>query len=215
MCARYTMFATPAEIMGEFDFEDENFTWDPRYNVAPAQLVPIITNDSFARRVKIALWGFTPCWQPEDSLGSINARSETIFERPMFRSAIKKHRCLVPTTGFYEWKHEGKVKQPFLIGLQRQKVFGLAGICEERDGVLTMAILTTSPNALVEEIHDRMPVIVAREGYARWLDPKFDPARLSGLLGPFPAEAMVARPVDRRVGNPRFDDSSLVEPPRS
>lgn len=213
MCARYTMFASGERLAELFRLEHVP-ELPPRYNIAPSSIVPTVAElPGQKRSVMMAVWGLVPVWAGPDAKGIINARAETALEKPAFRAAMRRRRVLIPTTGFYEWRDEGGRKQPYFIAMADGEPFAFAGIWEPRDEVPTMAILTTEPNELVAPIHDRMPAIVGRDDYGLWLDPELaDASRLAPILRPYPAERMRAHAVDRRVGNPRFDDPSLVEP---
>jgi putative SOS response-associated peptidase YedK len=161
-----------------------------------------------------------PSWAKEPAIGSrlINARAETVAEKPAFRAAFKARRCLIPTSGFYEWQATGgKQKQPYLIRMRDGRPFALAGLWERWQGgdgglVETCAILTTTANEVVRPVHERMPVIVARADFVAWLDPRTSAAELHALLRPYPAEAMEAVPVGRYVGNPRNEGPRCLAP---
>ncbi|HEX8913218.1 MAG TPA: SOS response-associated peptidase [Humisphaera sp.] len=224
MCGRYTL-SKLEQLLRQFpgitQLPDE---LRARFNIAPTQSVPVIAN-SHADRVGMAHWGLVPSWAKDPSIGNrmINARAETLAEKPAFRSALRRRRCLVPADGFYEWQRhpDGKSKTPMFIRLKSGEPFAFAGLWEvwrdpeagEGEEPLTSCtIVTTSPNALMEHIHDRMPVILPASAYAAWLDPKErDAADLVGLLKPFPAEQMQAHPVSRRVNTPANDDRHLIE----
>lgn len=212
MCARYTLFATAEQISGLFDIEDLPEI-QPRYNIAPSTIVPTVAElPGQKRAIMMAVWGLVPVWADAESKGIINARAESAVEKPAFRAAMKRRRILIPTSGFYEWRTEGGKKQPYFISMKGGDPFAFAGIWEPRDEIPTCAILTTEPNAVVEPIHNRMPVIIGSDDFDLWLDPKVDASQVAQLLRPYPAEEMQAYAVDRRVGNPRFDDPSAVAP---
>ena len=189
----------------------------PRYNVAPSQTVAAIAQflENNQRQWLPLRWGLIPSWAKDMAIGYklINARSETVAEKPSFRSAFKHRRCLIPTNGFYEWQPlvGSKKKQPYFIGLQNDDPFALAGLWErweslEGDILETCTILTTTANELVSPIHDRMPVILQPQDYDQWLDPNFKQAdKLKGLLKPYPATAMQAYPVSIKVNSPKND----------
>jgi putative SOS response-associated peptidase YedK len=180
-----------------------------------------IANDG-ALRADFFVWGLIPGWAKDPTIGSrlINARAETLGEKPAFRGAYKYRRCLIPADGFFEWREEPglKVKTPLWIHLQSKKPFALAGLWEQwqsPDGgiVKSAAIITTEPNSLMAQIHNRMPVILPFGAYAQWLDPSpQSPESLQKLLAPFPAEAMSAHPVSRLVNSPANDTPACVEP---
>ena len=221
MCGRFTQTATPKVIAEQFDL-DEFPLFPPRYNIAPSQHVAAIRlNPEVAKRECVALrWGLIPSWAKDLKIGNqcINAKAETVAEKPAFRAAFKKRRCLVMADGFYEWQLQGKHKQPMWIGLRDRRPFAFAGLWEHwspTDGepIESCTIITTQPNALMESIHTRMPVILDAKDYAAWLDPAFQHVDiLNALLRPFPAEHMTAFPVSTLVNNPRHDAPQCLEP---
>jgi putative SOS response-associated peptidase YedK len=222
MCGRYRLTARERYLAEHFDLKDEDVKWIPRYNIAPTQEAAIIRQDPKQPRRKFSLmrWGLIPYWAKDASIGfkTINAMAETVTEKPAFREAIKKRRCLVPADGFYEWQPVGKKeKQPYNIGLADDGLFAFAGLWERwRDPagapINSFTILTTGANSLVAGLHDRMPVIVKPDDYDLWLDPGMtDPAGLADLLKPFDARLMKKYPVSRRVGNVENDDPGLLE----
>jgi len=201
----------------------------PRYNVAPTQVVPILTNREHGGhligRLELAHWGLIPSWAKDTSISAkmINARAETLAEKPSFRTALKKRRCLVPVDGFFEWKllPDGKKKQPYYITLRSGKPFAFAGLWElwsppvsptdSRDElIVSTTIITTTPNALMATLHTRMPVILPPEQYLPWLSSSNpNPA---ALLIPFDSDLMQAVPVSAAVGNPRHDSPDNIVP---
>jgi putative SOS response-associated peptidase YedK len=192
----------------------------PRYNVAPTQMLPAVVNDGQRNRLGLLKWGLIPPWSKEEKAGSrmINARAETLEERPAYRDAFRRKRCLIPADGFYEWKTaDGGGKRPYRIMLKGGGLFSMAALYETwmtPDGrkVSSFAIVTTEPNRLMADIHDRMPVILRPEDEALWLNREVqEPARLKGLLVPYPADEMDAYEVDKRVGSPAHDDPSCME----
>lgn len=221
MCGRFTLaidrqkleqafpdFAPPAEVRS-------------RYNVAPTQPVAVVPNNG-ANRIEYFSWGLVPSWAKDPKMGNrmINARSETAHEKPSFRAAFKRRRCLVLADGFYEWrKIEGqKAKIPMHIRMQDDEPFAMGGLWEEWHGadgslILSCTILTTTPNELMQPIHDRMPVIVPSEAYDEWLAPG-DKTRdqLEHLLGPYPANLMRAYPVSTLVNSPKNDTPEVLLP---
>jgi putative SOS response-associated peptidase YedK len=192
--------------------------WIARYNVAPSQMVPDVREDAEGRYLGVLKWGFVPSWSKDGKIAPINAMSETVGEKPMFRSAFRKRRCLLPASGFYEWMKSGKAKQPFHFTVRGGHPIGLAGIWEtwhKPDGeiVETVAILTTEANELVQPAHNRMPVILQPRYYDEWLDPKLqDAAVLEPMLRPYAAEDMEARPVSDYVNNARHEGPDCLTP---
>ncbi|MBA2321350.1 MAG: SOS response-associated peptidase [Deltaproteobacteria bacterium] len=219
MCGRYSV-TVPAATIQEIFAVDVLPDTLPRYNVAPTQAVSAVVEEDGIRRMQKFRWGLVPSWSKDGKVNAsmINARSETVVEKPAFRAAFKRRRCLVPSDGFYEWKTIGKAKIPHRIGMADGSPFAIAGIWEvwrdkaqpDADPLLTMALLTTGPNGLMEKIHDRMPVILAKEDWSTWLSPDTEPAALLELLRPFPAEHMAARPVSRAVSNARNEGEQCL-----
>jgi putative SOS response-associated peptidase YedK len=221
MCGRFTQTATPAIIAEQFGVAVPSL-FQPRYNIAPSQPIAVIRiePDSTTRTLVMLRWGLIPSWAKDPTIGNqyINAKAETVAEKPSFRSAFKKRRCLVVATGFYEWQVQGRTKQPMWIGLQSQRPFAFAGLWEQwkpADGELleTCTIITTEPNGLMAQIHNRMPVILGPAFYDQWLDPTFQPIEsLKDLLRPYPGEELMAYPVSTLVNNPRHDVPQCLEP---
>ncbi|GJL69879.1 MAG: DUF159 family protein [Nitrospirales bacterium] len=194
----------------------------PRYNIAPSQLVACVrTNlESRQRECTELKWGLVPSWAKDPSIGNklINARGETVAEKPAFRKAFKQQRCLVLADGFYEWKREGKAKQPYYVRFKDHRGFAFAGLWErweknDEDSLETCTLITTSPNAVMEPIHHRMPVVLSFKDFADWLDPSVqNTEQVNALLRPFPPEEMEAFPVSQLVNNPRNDRPECVNP---
>jgi putative SOS response-associated peptidase YedK len=223
LCGRFTLFDTAASLAEAFEVVEVP-SLSPRYNIAPSQAVAAvrIPPSGGAREVVLLRWGLIPSWAKDPSLGDrmINARAETAAGKPAFRSAIRRRRCLVPASGFYEWKRTNGRKQPYYIRRPDGKPFAFAGLWESWEGpgqaaVESCAILTTSANELLLPIHDRMPVIVSPADYDLWLSPEVrDPAELARLFRPCPPEEMTAFPVGTAVNNPKTDSPQLIEPLR-
>jgi len=212
---------TPGRSLAEkFGLTEEPFL-EPRYNVAPTQLVAIVRlrpNDP-QRTLVFAKWGLIPSWAKDRSVGPklINARAETVAEKPAFRAAFKYRRCLIPADGFYEWKRQPKKgKQPYLITAADGEPFAFAGLWEhwkspDDEVIESCAILTTDSNELVRALHDRMPVIVQEKDYDLWLDPDVkDPKLLKPLLQSYPSDRMRSRPVSTRVNKADYDAPDCV-----
>lgn len=221
MCGRYTLTADANELAVYFGL-DSAPELTPRFNIAPTQQVPIIRLvPSLGRRMNLVRWGLIPSWAKDKRIGNrlINARADTVAEKPAFRSALRQRRCLIPADGFYEWHQSGSQKQPYWIGFEGRTIFAFAGLWEHwqpRDtGELleSCSIITTEANPVVAKIHGRMPVILAQEDYDTWLDPQMtDPATASGLLQPYSKADMIAYAVSRNVNNPRNDEQELLAP---
>ena len=221
MCGRYEVHTPIEEIARRFDaaLTDEAAAWSPRYNVAPSLRIPVVRDTKAGRRVEAMTWGLLPSWAKDVSgVKPINARADTVFEKAMFRNAIKRRRCLIPADGFYEWQQGAVRKQPWHIGMADASLFAFGGIWEYWAGegaqpVVSCAILVTSANELISKIHDRMPVIVSVEDYARWLSPDLaEPSGIRPMLEPYAAELMRAYPVGTRVNNVKNDAPDLIEP---
>ncbi len=223
MCGRYTLTSSGDELALLFDLPELPLL-PPRYNMAPTQGAAVVRvpEPGAPRRLDLLKWGLIPYWAKEASIGNrmINARAESVAEKPAYRWSFKKKRCLVATDGFYEWKKEGKAKQPFLIRREDGKPFAFAGLWStwkdaEHGGqtVETFTILTTAANDLLRPLHDRMPVIVGRENFDLWLDPKMEDAeKLQPLLVPHAVEGFHAFPVSRLVNSPANEVASCIEP---
>jgi putative SOS response-associated peptidase YedK len=219
MCGRFTLRSSPRAIATEFDLFDVP-DLRPRYNVAPTQQIPIVRMASGGgdRELAMVRWGLIPFWASDQAIGNrmINARADTVATKPSFRHPFKLRRCLVVADGFFEWKKEGQVKQPYYFQRRDEGPFAFAGLWETwaKGGspIESCTIITTEPNELTRTVHDRMPVILPKEAYGAWLDPAAGPESLSALLKPFPAEDMVVRPVSRRVSSPANDDAGCVGP---
>jgi len=217
MCGRYELHTHPAAIALAFGLLERPDA-RPRYNIAPTQQVPVVRQRADGTREWVEMrWGLVPRWAKDPSIGvkMINARAETIAEKPSFRTAFRHHRCLIPADGFYEWKVTAGGKQPVHVGRKDGAPFGFAGLFERwlaADGAVldTCTILTTTANDLLRPIHQRMPVIVGPENYARWLDAaNLD---VADLFAPFPSSAMAWHPVSTRVNAVRNDDAALIAP---
>ncbi len=219
MCGRYTL-ATPVEALAEeFGVAGPLPEVPPSYNVAPTQEVAVMLVEGGERRLEMLRWGLIPSWADDPQIGSrmINARCETVSEKPSFRGAFRRRRCLLPADGFYEWQRTDNGKQPYHIHANDGSPFAFAGLWESWSGdgeeIRSCTILTTETNEVVGEVHHRMPVIVAPEDYETWLDPDVREAdRLTPLLTPYPSEALEAYPVSRFVNSPSNDDKRCVEP---
>jgi len=218
MCGRFTLTPELKLLAERFSITiAPTVSYNPRFNIAPTQPVIVIGDDG-QRYMQVMRWGLIPGWAKDPNVGNrmINARAETIAEKPAFRAALKKRRCLIPADGFYEWQKLGKVKQPVRIVLKSREPFGLAGLWErwaspEKVEVLTCTVITTTANELLHAVHDRMPVILNREAEAQWLDPNVtDPAKLLPLLQPYPSRLMEYYPVSTQVNSPVHDGPDCI-----
>jgi putative SOS response-associated peptidase YedK len=224
MCGRARLSSDVSEIKLVFSIPPErpppNFA--ASWNVAPTDSLPVVRYDARAgeRSLDVMRWGLVPFWAKDIKVGfaNINAKAEGVDMRPAFREAFQRRRCLVPLDNFYEWQKLGKDRQPYAVALADRRVMAMAGLWEswrspDGERLRSFAIVTTAANALLAPVHDRMPVILGPENWPLWLgEAPANPARLKALLVPYPADDIVMWPVDRRVGNVKNNDPSLVEP---
>jgi putative SOS response-associated peptidase YedK len=219
MCGRFSLHSNPHVVGLQFGLTHVP-EYVARYNVAPGKPILAVRADERHGRIGVLLrWGLVPSWAKDPSIGHrmINARAEHIAEKPAFRSALRRRRCIVPADGFYEWRAAGARKQPYYVRPREQELFGFAGLYEYWKGpegvVGSCTVITTEANALMRPLHDRMPAILDAADYAHWLDGDHpDPEALVAVLRPAPAERMIAYPVGLQVNNVRNDDPSLIEP---
>ncbi|GMR08667.1 MAG: SOS response-associated peptidase [Gammaproteobacteria bacterium] len=221
MCGRFTL-SSSAEVLEEyFELDSAPQGLMPRYNIAPAQAVAIIRQvEGLGRHMDSVRWGLIPSWSKEAAIGHhlINARAETVAEKPSFRAAFKRRRCLVPADGFYEWKPVHGRKQPYWIGLQDRPPLGLAGLWEHWEDpdsgehIETCAIITTQANRQMRDIHPRMPVILPKSAYTAWLAVDSPADVLHDLLLPYPEPTLISYPVSRSLNNPQNDTQELLLP---
>jgi putative SOS response-associated peptidase YedK len=221
LCGRYTLFASMDEIVERFmvDVFEEGI-YEPSYNIAPSQQVIAIINDGSRNRLGLLRWGLIPPWAKDEKIGykTINARGETIAEKPSFRNAYRKKRCILPADSFYEWQSDGKSKTPMNIKLKDGGLFGLAGLWESwksPDGKLihSCTVVTTEANEVMKPIHDRMPVILKPDTEKIWLDPSIqEPEVLNQLIRPFDPEQMETFTVSNEVNSPKMNHEGLIVP---
>jgi putative SOS response-associated peptidase YedK len=228
MCGRYRLSRRKQLIEEYFDTAPWEYNWNPRFNIAPTQPVPVIRQHPKepVRQISTMRWGLIPNWAKDSSIAAstINARSEIAVTKPAFRDPLKFRRCLIPADGFYEWARKGASKQPYCFEVNEGELFAFAGLWDgwkNADGqwIKTCSILTTTPNAVTATIQDRMPVILHPDSYDQWLDPGMqNVAAISELLKPFDARLMSCYPVSSRVNHVANDDeacSTPVELPRT
>jgi len=221
MCGRFTLNSSGEALAEEFDLA-VGPDLAPRFNIAPSQEIAVVREDEGrTRECALLRWGLVASWvrDPKPGRAPINARSESACEKPTFRRAMAKGRCLVPASGFYEWQaSRGGPKQPFLIRMRDSGLFSMAGLHETWCGpggeiIESVAILTTAANALMEPIHARMPLILAPADHGQWLDRDVQSASaVTDLMLPCPEDWLEAVPIGTQVNNPRFDDPSCIEP---
>lgn len=221
MCGRFTL-SLP---IGDWDYEAEfgvafPQSFHPRYNIAPTQEILVIVEDDGGRRVETMRWGLIPSWADDPKIGNrlINARAETVFEKPSFKRAAQHRRCLILADGFYEWQRQNGHKVPHFIRLKSGRPFGFAGLWEawrspNGETIQSCAIVTTEANELLKPIHDRMPVIVPKDDESAWLDPKLaDRTTLEAILTPYPPDEMEAYSVSTLVNAPGNDVAECIQP---
>lgn len=221
MCGRYALHGPKTRKQGDkLEFHGAAIDYAPHYNIPPMQDLPVYCVDAEqGPRLTLMRWGFVPAWAKEPGKGAPlnNARAETAAAKPSFREAYRQRRCLVPMNGFYEWQRSGGQKTPYYFQMRDAQLFAVAGLYECWAGnaasppMTTFTMLTTSANALMQPIHDRMPVIIAPEAYDSWLDPRSNGRGLEPLLQPFAPQAMRVHPVSPRVNSVRNDDAALME----
>ncbi len=219
MCGRYTL-KTPIDVLAEyFEAEDYPSSLAPSYNIAPTQEVVVVVEEDDERKLEVFRWGLIPSWAKDPAIGNkmINARAETVSEKPSFRSAFKKRRCLIVADGFYEWQKTDNGKQPYHFKMKDSSPFAFAGLWEtwdkEGEEICSCSIITTEANDLMGEIHHRMPVILHPENYGAWLDRGFDEKEaLIDLLRAYPSDEMEAYAVNRKVNKPSNNEPSVIEP---
>jgi putative SOS response-associated peptidase YedK len=220
MCGRYRLSRRKDLLAERFDVEPDD-EWVPRYNIAPTQNVPVIRQhpDEPKRLGSQMRWGLIPFWAKGPSIGfkMINARAESLATKPAFRESLRKRRCLIPADAFYEWRKNRKVKTPFCFTMADDSIFAFAGIWDswrnpEGKAIETCSIITTTPNALLTDIHDRMPVILPDDAYDLWLDPGFQKVdAICDLLKPFDPALMRRFEVSSRVNLAKYDDPECAE----
>jgi putative SOS response-associated peptidase YedK len=223
MCGRYTLTTDLSFLQARFGFEVEEVPFAPRYNISPTQDVVTVVNNGSRNQGCLMRWGLVPFWAKDPTIGNrmINARAETVVENRVFRQVFPKQRCLVVADSFYEWRKNGKSKIPMRIMLKSGEPFAFAGLWStwrpkgdlESGPLYSCTIITTVPNALMEPIHSRMPVILTPEAEAIWLDTgHMDTAELRELLLPYPAAEMRVCEVSTLVNSPRNNDPRCIEP---
>ncbi len=222
MCGRYRVSRRKQIIEEHFGSAPWDDDWSPRYNIAPTQPVAVVRQHPRepVRQISTMRWGLIPSWAEDPSVGAqmINARSETAGTKPAFRDALKSRRCLIPADGFYEWKRDGKTKQPYCFEVDEGELFAFAGLWDgwkDANGnwIKTCSILTTIPNAVTSAVHDRMPVILDPDSYDLWLDPGMTNVQvIAELLKPYSAEPMRSYPVSTRINNVGNDDEECSRP---
>ena len=221
MCGRFTLFAKGEELKAKFKLREENSVL-PSYNIAPSQSILIVSQkqETHYRQLHLAHWGLIPSWtkNPNEAPKPINARFETLKEKPYYKKAFHRQRCLIPTTGFYEWASSHGVKQPYFFYMKEYKPFALAGIYdywpggEETSEIVSAAIITTDANALLKPYHSRMPVIIEPHNYTHWLDPENkNTEELMAMLYPREYTELTCRAVSQYVNAPKNNDPNCIK----
>jgi len=221
MCGRYRLSRRKRDIEEHFDSAPWEEEWNPRYNIAPTQIVPVIRQNAKepTRDLSSMRWGLIPSLakDPSGAVSMINARAETASTKPAFRDALRFRRCLIPADGFYEWRRSGTIKQPYCFEVNGGELFAFAGLWDRWKGttgdtVETCSILTTTANAMTSAVHDRMPVILHADSYDVWLDPRIqNVAAISELLKPYDARSMRCYPVSTRINHVANDDAECSQ----
>jgi putative SOS response-associated peptidase YedK len=220
MCGRFIIDSDPDQIRKAFNLDQVSTPVEPSYNVAPTQTVVTVVRREGQNVLEAMRWGLIPIWAKEMSIGArmINARAEGIANKPSFKRPLKSRRCLVVASGFYEWQKNGATKVPMFIRCRSKEPFAFAGLYDtwkspSGDTVTSCAIITTGANELMQPIHDRMPVILSKKAYRRWLDPlNQDLDELVALLQPYPADKMIAYPVSTLVNSTRNNSPECIRP---
>jgi putative SOS response-associated peptidase YedK len=219
MCGRYTITIPIEELAEELEIPIPDFALPPRYNAAPGQFLPVITSDN-PDSIQLFKWGLVPFWAKDPSIGNkmINARGETLSEKPAFRNLLRKKRCLVLADGFFEWKPEGKQKQPFHIFFRGKKLLTFAGLWDswtdpEGKELQTFTIITVPPNPFMENIHNRMPAILTGENRKKWLREGLSTEELLSMLQPLQGDFLESSEVSKKVNSPVNDFPEILEKP--
>lgn len=219
MCGRFDLHSEPTVILKEFGIGHFSAEYSPSYNIAPSRQIIVVKEDR-KRHLSQCRWGLIPSWADDPKIGDtlINARAETVADKPAFSDAFRSQRCLVVADGFYEWIRQGKTRQPVYVRLKSRSLMAFAGLYNvwtspEGDKICTCAIITTDANELLMPVHDRMPVIVAKDKEDLWLDPLIkDRQQLMPLLVPYPADEMEFYPVSSSVNKPDYDSPDAIIP---
>lgn len=221
MCGRFTLTSDMDTILYRFSsIATPTISHRPRYNIAPSQPILAVVNHGKQNTIQEFIWGLIPFWSKEPTPGSkiINARSETLTEKPSFKNLVSGNRCLIPANGFFEWKLDGKIKHPYLIRLKSHQLFAFAGLWDvwhspEGDPIYTCTIVTTEANSAIRSLHNRMPVILTPELEQIWLDPGItDHEVVTSMLKPYPSEELAIYKVSTLINSPRNDSPECIIP---
>ena len=220
MCGRFVLFSDLKQIQRAFDLDDATLQLEQSYNISPTHQIATVVQRADAKLLETMRWGLIPAWAKDPEIGArmINARAETVAEKPSFKHAFVKRRCIVIADGFYEWRKAETQKTPMFIRLKSEAPIGFAGLYEtwqppKGQAITSCTIITTSANELMQPIHDRMPVILPQELQRVWLDPtNQDANKLVALLKPYPAKEMLAYAVSPLVNSPRNNSVECIKP---
>jgi putative SOS response-associated peptidase YedK len=220
MCSRFSASFDSRELKIRWRVQSDPQLFTARYNVAPGQNVPVIIRDEDKNQLKPMKWGLVPSWSSDPSIGNgmINARAETLTQKPSFKNLIGRQRCVIPANGFYEWRRDGRQKIPVWFHLKTKEPFGFAGLWDiwkdhESGEIHSFTIITTKSNALIQRFHNRMPVIFDTLAAQQWLDPFFSSVRgLPIVLQPFPSALMSAYDVSTAINSPEYDSPQCIQP---
>lgn len=220
MCGRFTLHTPESRIREAFHLaQTAPLGLTPRYNIAPSQPVPIIRDTDVGREMVLAKWGLVPHWskEPRTKYSTINARIETVAEKPVYRTPFKHRRCLIPADGFYEWRVVDDHKVPHYIRMRDGEVFALAGLWDRWDGdgehLESCSLIVMPANEIMKPLHERMPAIIAPAHYDLWLDARVtDKAELMGYLNSAPSSQLTFYPISPRVNSPKHDDDRCIQP---
>ncbi|CAI2717876.1 SOS response-associated peptidase [Nitrospina watsonii] len=218
MCGRYSLTKPLKTIQHHFAALPVGLFHEPRYNIAPSQTLPVVVNNGSERTLRPMRWGLLPAWAKDEKLGHklINARAETVHEKPSFKASFRQHRCLVPTDGFYEWKQDDNGKTPHRIFMEDGALFAFAGLWSAWRGpagpIETFTILTTEANRPLQSLHHRMPVILMPEDYSGWLDPAATSPSLKALMQPLAGDKLTFHAISKTVNSPKNDLPDCQQP---
>lgn len=217
MCGRFSQTQDPGELAPRFQARNFVPDWTPRYNIAPTQNATVVLALAEGRVLQLMRWGLVPFWAKDETIGArmINARSETVGQKPAFRKLFERQRCLVVADGYYEWRKNGAFKEPFRFTLNSGEPFGMAGLYDRwpLTGLETFTVITTQANELARPVHERMPVLLDPSQYTAWLDYNYrDTAALERFLVPYPSTRMKCFRVSPRVNNAMHDDPQCIAP---
>jgi len=219
MCGRYTLGQEPNSLLDYFHLHGEVPVYHLSYNIAPTQQAPVVMQSDAQRECRLMRWGLIPSWSkgPDARFTMINAKAETIDEKPAYKRPFKRQRCLIPCDGFYEWQPQGNSKQPYYISKAEPGLIAMAGIWDRWEAgevpIESFSIITTAANTFMQSIHERMPAIIGPDAFDDWLAPaNDDTVKLKDLLQPYAGSDLVMHPVSREVNSPKNNSPALIQP---